>query len=327
MDSDLCLGVDEEMTGKFRVKQVAGWAVIIAIFLYLGRMVWENWGEVKETGFSFDPIFLLLGTLIFGASYFIQIGAWFLITRKLGIALPFMETLESWLYSQLGKYLPGKVWLLLGRFYLYESKGKSKKAISIALYFETATVMMAAVLVFLAGLVFLKWAKPFHPERELEWLILPVVFILISLHPRVLEKMVNWILFRLKRESISLFISYRDILWILVICILAWVVGGGGFYLFVSSVFPVPANYVLFLTASLAISSTLGLIALFAPGGLGIREGVLVYLLSVLMPGPVAVIVSVLTRIWMTVIEMVLIGMVYLIAQFRKRTGEGTIHV
>jgi uncharacterized membrane protein YbhN (UPF0104 family) len=307
------------MIGKFRVKQVAGWAVIIAIFFYLGRMVWENWGEVKWTGFSFDLIFLLLGTLIFAGSYFIQIGAWFLITRKLGIALPFMETLESWLYSQLGKYLPGKVWLLLGRFYLYESKGKSKKAISIALYFEVATVMIAAVLVFLAGLIFLRWTRPFQAGRALEWLILPVFFILISLHPRVLEKMVNWILVRLKREPISLSISYRDILWILVICILAWVVGGGGFYLFVTSLFPVPANHVLFLTASLAISSTLGLIALFAPGGLGIREGVLVYLLSALMPGSIAVIVSVLTRIWMTVIEMILIGVVYLIAQFRKR--------
>jgi uncharacterized membrane protein YbhN (UPF0104 family) len=112
-----------------------------------------------------------------------------------------------------------------------------------------------------------------------------------------------------------------------VICILAWVVGGVGFYLFVTSLFPVPANHVLFLTASLAISSTLGLMAVFAPGGLGIREGVLVYLLSVLMPGPVAVVVSVLTRIWMTVIEMVLIGVVYLIAQFRKRSSDGTIDV
>src|SRR3990172_12131095 len=100
MDSDVCLGFDEEVMRKFRYKQVAGWAVIIAIFLYLGKMVWENWGEVRGSGFSFDPIFLLLGTLIFAASYFIQIGAWFLITRKLGIALPFMETLESWLYSQ-----------------------------------------------------------------------------------------------------------------------------------------------------------------------------------------------------------------------------------
>jgi uncharacterized membrane protein YbhN (UPF0104 family) len=69
------------------------------------------------------------------------------------------------------------------------------------------------------------------------------------------------------------------------------------------------------------------LIALFAPGGLGIREGVLVYLLSDLIPGSVAVILSVLTRIWMTVIEIALIGVVYLIAQFRKRSREGTIDV
>jgi uncharacterized membrane protein YbhN (UPF0104 family) len=327
MDSDVCLGLNEEVMRKFRYKQVAGWAVILAIFLFLAKMAMDNWGEVKETGFSFDLIPFFLGTLIFTASYFIQIGAWFLITCKLGIALPLLETLESWLYSQLGKYLPGKVWLLVGRFYFYESKGKSKKAISIALYFEAATIMMAAVLVFLAGVIFLQWTKPFYPGRMSGWLILPFVFILISLHPRILEKMVNGILVRLKREPISLFISYRDVLWILVICILAWLVGGVGFYLFVTSFVPVSSNHILFLTASLAISSTLGLIALFAPGGLGIREGVLVYLLSNLIPGSVAVILSVLTRIWMTVIEITLIGVVYLIAQFRNRSREGTIDV
>jgi uncharacterized membrane protein YbhN (UPF0104 family) len=76
---------------------------------------------------------------------------------------------------------------------------------------------------------------------------------------------------------------------------------------------------ILFLTGALAISSTLGLIALFAPSGLGVREGALVYLLSFMMATPVAVIISVLTRIWMTLIEIGLIGVVYLLRQLRKR--------
>jgi uncharacterized membrane protein YbhN (UPF0104 family) len=69
----------------------------------------------------------------------------------------------------------------------------------------------------------------------------------------------------------------------------------------------------------LAISSTLGLIAIFAPSGLGVREGVLVYLLSLMMPPPIAVIISILTRIWMTLIEIGLIGMVYLLGQVQQR--------
>jgi uncharacterized membrane protein YbhN (UPF0104 family) len=106
---------------------------------------------------------------------------------------------------------------------------------------------------------------------------------------------------------------------ILLICILSWIVGGIGFSIFIHSFFPMPSQHLLFLTGALAFSSTLGLIALFAPSGLGVREGALVYLLSSLMPGTIAVIISILTRLWMTLIEMGLIGMVYLVDLSRKK--------
>ena len=76
------------------------------------------------------------------------------------------------------------------------------------------------------------------------------------------------------------------------------------------------------MTGALAISSTLGLLALFAPSGLGVREGVLVYLLSLIMPSTVAVILSILTRLWMSFIEIGGMGVVYLIGLTQKK-GEG----
>jgi len=66
----------------------------------------------------------------------------------------------------------------------------------------------------------------------------------------------------------------------------------------------------------------LGLIAIFAPRGLGVREGALVYLLSFVMATPVAVIISILTRIWMILIEIGLIGVIYLFRKF-QRQGNG----
>jgi uncharacterized membrane protein YbhN (UPF0104 family) len=219
----------------------------------------------------------------------------------------------------LGKYLPGKVWLLLGRFYYYESRGKSKKSISIALYFETVTVIIAGGLIFLVALAFFRGDGLFYFGRPSGWLGLLFLLGFVPLHPRVLQKILNWILVRFKREPVSLSISYSDILWILFVCILSWVVGGVGFYFFVDSIYPITPQHILFLTGSLAISSTLGLLAVFAPSGLGVREGALVYLLSLMMPPPVAVIISLLTRLWMTLIEIGLIGVVYLVGRFRKR--------
>jgi uncharacterized membrane protein YbhN (UPF0104 family) len=321
MDPNVYMGANEKVTRRFKYEQVLGWLIVVAIFIYLGKMVWENWAQVKQASFTLRPFTLLLSTFIFAFSYFVQIWAWYLITLKLGIALSFSETLKSWFYSQLGKNLPGKVWLLLGRFYFYESKGKSKKAISVALFIETATVLISAGLLCLVGLFVLKEVRSFYFGGKLGWLVLLFFFACASLHPWILQKITNWILKLFKKDPLSLSVAYADILWILWISFLSWVLGGIGFFFFVASVFSVSLSHILFLAAALAIASILGLGAVFAPSGLGVREGVLVYLLSYVMPGSVAVIVSVLTRIWTTLIEAGLIVGIYFLFGMRKDKG------
>ena len=227
--------------------------IVLAIFIFLGKMVWENWVQVKEASFTIRPLLLLLSTLIFGFSYFIQIWAWYLITLKLGIALTGRKTLESWFYSQLGKYLPGKVWLLLSRFHFYESKGKSKKVISIALYIETVTILLAATFLFLILLLFLKEAETFHLAGGIGWIVGCLILGFIFLHPTVLQKILNWILNLFGKEPISLSISYFDLMVILLICVLSWIVGGIGFSIFIHSFFPIRPQHFLFLTGALAL--------------------------------------------------------------------------
>jgi uncharacterized membrane protein YbhN (UPF0104 family) len=317
------MDIDKKVMRYFNYRLALKWLMVFAIFIFLGKMVWDNWDQVKETPFTLRSFPFILSTLIFALSYFIQIWAWYLITLRLKIALPPSETLKSWFYSQLGKYLPGRIWVFLGRFYLYESKGKSKKTVSVALYFEMVTIIAAACLIFLAGLILYKEIWLFTSWKQSVWPTLLLLLGLASLHPQVLQKILNWTLVRFKREPVSLSISYSDILWILFVGVASWVVGGVGFYLFVDSVYPVAPQYALFLTGSLAVSSTLGLVAIFTPSGLGVREGALVYLLSFIMATPVSVVISILTRIWITFIEMGLIGMVYLFSQFRKGSGKG----
>jgi len=307
------------MMGHLNYKLVLNWIIVIAVFVFLGKIVWNNWNQVKDTPFALQPFPLVLSTLVFAFSYFIQIWAWYLITLRLKVALSSSDTLQSWFYSQLGKYLPGKVWVLLGRFYFYESKGKSRKEISIALYFEMVTMLLAAGLLFLLSLLFFREMAQGFLRGSFWWISSLFVLAFFFLHPRVLGKIFNQFLFQFQKEPVILSISYFEILWILFICILTWAVGGIGFYLFTDSIIPVSPKHILFLTGALAFSSILGLVAVFAPSGLGVREGVLVYLLSYIMPGPVAVVISVLTRIWMTLIEIGLIGMVYLFHKFQKQ--------
>lgn len=66
-------------------------------------------------------------------------------------------------------------------------------------------------------------------------------------------------------------------------------------------------------TGAFSGAMVLGFLAVIVPGGLGVREGVLVFLLSSSMPLPVTTLVALLYRLWFTLVEVVLFGISFLI--------------
>jgi hypothetical protein len=54
-----------------------------------------------------------------------------------------------------------------------------------------------------------------------------------------------------------------------------------------------------------AAAGALGTLSIFAPSGLGVREGVLALLLTTYVVSPVAVLISLLARLWVTLGELV----------------------
>src|SRR5690606_4167983 len=98
--------------------------------------------------------------------------------------------------------------------------------------------------------------------------------------------------------------------------ICSWVAYGLAFMWFTLGVMPVtqgtPAQFILVYTASYIV----GYLALFAPGGIGVREGVVgVMLVSLGMASEGdAILVALLSRLWLTVLEIApgLVGLLFL---------------
>jgi len=67
----------------------------------------------------------------------------------------------------------------------------------------------------------------------------------------------------------------------------------------------------------------LGMIAFFAPAGLGVREGSLFFLLSKIMPEAEAAVISISSRVWMMCSELILIAIVYGIFHSGSVFGKG----
>ena len=97
---------------------------------------------------------------------------------------------------------------------------------------------------------------------------------------------------------------------------------GFGFYILTKSIYPaVGLNELLFCAGIWGVSAIMGILAIFAPSGLGVREGIIMAGLMLIMPEGDAAVVSVVSRLWQTIPELVLVALAFVYSRIRKMTS------
>jgi uncharacterized membrane protein YbhN (UPF0104 family) len=312
-------------------KRVLRWVIQIvvigAIGFFLVRTVVRNWQQVADFPWRFNPWLLTASFVVLGGTLLLMVVLWRALLAKLGGRIPLPAAIRIFAISSMGRYLPGKVWQIVGMVYLGRKEGVRAEA-------GVWAALLAQILAVLSGMLFFFVSLLIEPKRMLVpflknlgiegfspfWLLLPIAVILALLHPRILEKLTNWILKLLKREPIHFELSYLGLLGFFLLYMLGWASYGMTFYLFLASVNPTPIGDWVMVAGSFAASYIVGLLALFVPGGLGVREGLLALFLSSLVDSGVAVALSFGQRLWFTVVELtfVAISVIFL----RRKNGK-----
>lgn len=99
-------------------------------------------------------------------------------------------------------------------------------------------------------------------------------------------------------------LSYTRTLFVFVAVIGTWGLFGLAFCFLVASLFPVPNSQIPSLVFSSTVSIIVSIVAFFAPVGIGVREGVMTFLLGFWLPGPYPALVAVLSRIVLIAAEL-----------------------
>ena len=63
-------------------------------------------------------------------------------------------------------------------------------------------------------------------------------------------------------------------------------------------------DQILFVMGVGTLSGAISMLAVFAPGGIGVREGIQLVLLSLIMPTEIALIITVVTRLWSVAVDL-----------------------
>ena len=222
-----------------------------------------------------------------------EIWRWTL--SELGLRRPWAETTRIWALSQIARYLPGGVWDVAGRLVMASRAGYSRATVSASILLEMVLQTISAIIVFLVSLLFWQDATVAHVAL---WAIPLIPIGLIALHPRFLNAILGQAARFMKVDFQPLPLRYASVFVLLLLHLLTRVLIGTGFYLFALAVHP--WNLVGWPIAIGIFSAAwvVGFVVVFAPMGLGVREGVMTLLLAPYLPVAPATVVAIGFRIW-----------------------------
>jgi uncharacterized membrane protein YbhN (UPF0104 family) len=294
-------GFEKVETGEIhwlKWKSVLSFLIVIAIFYFLGRQFFNNYNELSQYQWEvrYQP-FILSFIFLFG-NYVLEAWIWKKLLELFDVNLSISKCFKIINLSQLGKYIPGKFWIYMGQFYLGGKEGVSKGVILFSNFFLLILLTIGGMVVF--NISYLLWPNVQWGLALSLWIL--IVVVLLMLHPRISMRGVG-IFKRWIRISVVQY-PFVKILYLFLWVIVDWMIYLLGFYLFLQSFYSVTFRELIIYAGIFSISSLLGLYSLITPGGLGVREGVQAYLMSMFVPVSMAIFISIFSRIWMTLAEV-----------------------
>jgi uncharacterized membrane protein YbhN (UPF0104 family) len=312
------------MNKKF-AQRLLSWTVIGIVFFFIFRNILKNYDQIRAFDWHFNYFIILLAFFSLFPPMLLLTALWRSILKRMGVNLSFKESFGIYFIGNLGKYVPGKFWQFFMMAYLAKDKGLSAAtAFSSALVGQMLSLTAGTIVAFIClGVGAVKYITKFTYLVFLFALIFFLLFLFFK--PRLIEKCVNSIATKLGRSP-SFRLSFRasELLILIFLYALIWLSVGLTFFLINRSFTYVGFDRFFYMVGGFSAAVVIGFLALFAPGGIGVREGILVLLLSEgkIFPSSVASISAILARLVFTINEIVLFIIAVILIKPKEKGNE-----
>lgn len=281
------------------VKVLSGGVVLF----FLGLSIYRGWHDASPFQWNVRPWPLVISFILALAFWFMTGGVWNLMVRYLGGTLALRKGMKVYFLSNLGWYLPGKVWYAVGRAYLGQQEGVSVGVISTSVLMEMALSLTSSALM---ATLALPLVSPLLGAKSLYLGVAVLVLGLAVLHPALMKPALT-LLERLlpgPKRTMNPPHRYSVTMGLLVGYLFIWGFVGAAFFVLLNAIYPLPLAWLPTVAAIYAVSWMAGFLAPFAPGGLGVREGAMILLLGQYLPVPAVTSTAILFRLWLILAEV-----------------------
>jgi uncharacterized membrane protein YbhN (UPF0104 family) len=304
---------EEEAEAHRDLRYLLRGAVVVLVAGFVVLAVIAEIGRLPDVELRFAPGWLALAVVGFVMAQLVCAEAWRGILARLGEPMPFMRSNAIWNVSNLARYVPTSMLLVVVRIRLCSSAGVRAERTVASLVYEVPVMLTGALCIgawFVVGL----------PQAEslgaIRWVVLAVpVVALAVVHPAVFRPIGDWLARRLGREPLPQLLTFPQVLAFVVLYAAGFAIAGLATYALVAGVYRVDPADLPTIVGSFSAMFAVSLFAFILPGGLGVREVVFAGALAPVLPTSIAIAVAIAVRLLQMAIEVVLALVTPLLAQ------------
>ena len=248
---------------------------------------------------SFNYGILALSFLMIPLWFSIMCYIWKDMIEKFGNRISMIDSMRIIGLSMFGKYIPGKLWFTLGRAVLAERLGVPKKVTFTTIILETYFLLLTGTVFF----VFLLFSLPTKPTYYASVFVIVLILLFPLSLPVIFKRILNFLLKLLKKDALEINLSVFYVVKIIFLYVIIWIISGIEFYLLFRSFTSIPLDFLIGISVYPA-AWIIGFIVIIMPAGIGFREGVMFFFLSQKIPPDIAAIMTLLSRIQITIGEL-----------------------
>jgi hypothetical protein len=289
--------------------------LLASMLVFLTIEVRSSWGDLRPRleEMSLGHVFAAGGIL--ASYYLIFVIGWVIILRALGMRIGYADAVGAEMLSMLAKYIPGGVWTPAARVVAAKRLGLPPGPVLASVGYEAGLSAIAGVIVFALSL-------PHAPHVSLPvplWTIIGfAVLLVVLLHPRIYGPLADRLLKRLGDEPIPR-LPMRSTFGVLLFYGVTWLLGGLALrQMALAFGADVPLSAIAYLGGASALGAIVAVLVVFAPSGLGVREGAVYALLLAYMDHATALVVVALNRLLLTAVEALLLAGVTAFRRLRR---------
>ena len=126
----------------------------VLVVVFLAWYFWKNWDEFSDKIMNVDMGIFVFSMLFYFAYKITLASLWHYITKLNGCAIKYEKAVTSYLYSILGKYIPGKVFMLAARLAYYKEEDAPLSKVTVCFFIENVCTLLGAAMLFIVSLLF-----------------------------------------------------------------------------------------------------------------------------------------------------------------------------